>query len=638
MKKFYDQPIQRKLMILVLSAIVIAMLIVTVAVTATDQYFFRKTFVEELDVLAELTAQRSGAALLFNDEMTLRSNVDALFIRSSIEKVCVYNSESTLYLGLGRNGAGIKCEDKLEQMSGVEYSNDRLQMVKPVIVKQRLAGLLWIQVGLNELDERLWQFIFMLLIIGVLAAAMAWRLTLRLQRMLVSPIVELSLIANVVSRSSDYSTRVKSRGGDEVGRLVVSFNRLMDSVQEQDIELRERNDQIVNQVEIAKERNKVIREMFSGASHDLRQPLQAMLIFVSALREISTEKQIKLLSKLEVAIDNMSQLFSDLLDVSKLEVKLEKVSFSPVSLSPLLDRVFHEFDALAGDKNLSLRFHVGRYVVKSNPGMLERIVRNLLSNAIRYTEDGGVLLACRKRGNSVWIEVWDTGKGIADDQLDDIFKQFVQLDNTSKESKQGVGLGLSIVKRLSSLLGHKVSVYSRLGGGTLFRLEIPIFNESNELSSRKNHLFIDSDPEEFSGGLPLSLQKNSRLNIVLVDDDSEIRGGLERLLVSWGMDVLSFSSLMEIELFFTAESFKANNINVDLIVSDFQLDNEDTGFDAIELVRKFTLESVPAVIVTGTDDEALLDELQRSEFEVLRKPVKPAKLRALINYVVSEGG
>lgn len=623
-------------MILVLSAIVIAMLIVTVAVTATDQYFFRKTFVEELDVLAELTAKRSGAALLFNDEMTLRSNVDALFIRSSIEKVCVYNGESMLFLGLGRNDADIKCEDKLEQVSGVEYFNDRLQMVKPVIVKQRLVGLLWMQVGLDELDERLWQFIFMLLVIGVLAAAMAWRLTLRLQRMLVSPIVELSLIANVVSRSSDYSTRVKSRGGDEVGRLVVSFNRLMDSVQEQDIELRERNDHIVNQVEIAKERNKVIREMFSGASHDLRQPLQAMLIFVSALREISTEKQIKLLSKLEVAIDNMSQLFSDLLDVSKLEVKLEKVSFSPVSLSPLLDRVFHEFDALAGDKNLSLRFHVGRYVVKSNPGMLERIVRNLLSNAIRYTEDGGVLLACRKRGNSVWIEVWDTGKGIADDQLDDIFKQFVQLDNTSKESKQGVGLGLSIVKRLSSLLGHKVSVYSRLGGGTLFRLKIPIFNEINELSSRKNHLFIDS--KGFSGELPLSLQKNSRLNIVLVDDDGEIRGGLERLLVSWGMDVLSFSSLMEIDLFFTAESFNAKNINVDLIVSDFQLDNEDTGFDAIELVRKFTLESVPAVIVTGTDDEALLDELQRSEFEVLRKPVKPAKLRALINYVVSEGG
>lgn len=640
MINFDHQPIQRKLMILVLSAMMIAMLIVTVSVTLTDQYFFRKTFVEEIKVLAELTAKRSSAALLFNDRKALASNVDALFIRRSIEQACIYDSGGALILERSAQTLIAECEQELTQIPELHYVDDKLLLMRPISVKNRKAGVLQLQISLSELQQRLWEFICMLLLIGAVAVTVAWRLTLRLQKLLVSPIIELSLIANVVSRSSDYTMRVGNRGGDEIGRLVAAFNRLMDSVQNQEIELqklvvelKEKNSQIENQVEISEERNNVIREMFSAASHDLRQPLQAMLIFVGALKEISTDKQVQLLAKLEFAIDNMSQLFTDLLDVSKVEAKLEGVSLTPVSLTPLLDRVFHEFDALAKDKNLSLRFNVGSFVVESNPGMLERIVRNLLSNAIRYTNQGGVLLACRLRGNKVRVEVWDSGRGIDSDQLNTIFKQFVQLENVSEESRQGVGLGLSIVKRLSDLLEHQLSVRSRPGRGTVFRVEIPLYIDSK---------FHDTRPVSNFPELPtmpplepsLPLQHNKSINIMLVDDDDEIRVAIQGLLEIWEMKVTSLSSVADINSYFNFSGSKSNTTRFDVIVSDFQLQNNETGLEAIALIRHYTQEQTPALIVTGANDDKIFEQIKSSGFQCLKKPVKPAKLRALINHLV----
>lgn len=640
MLRFWRDSIHKRLVLVVLSAVSIAMFVVSVSVVGYDQYVSRKALFNEIEVIAELTAQRSSAAMAFNDERTLMSNLKVMFIRTGIEKACIFDLNNDLVVGHSASSAMERCYDNMLFTPKRKLVANNFSVFKPIVVKNRYLGQLQVQVNLKELDNRLLQYLLVLGAIACVAGFIAWVFTQRIQRSLTMPIIELSQNADELTLGGDFSRRFPEQGDDEIGRLVHAFNRLMGSTQQYKtemqqmvMELREKNTHIEQQVELSEGRNKAIREIFAGASHDLRQPLQAMLIFVGALKEISTEKQIQLLSKLEFAIDNMSQLFHDLLDVSKLEARLEQVKLSPVAIKPLLDRVFHEFDALANDKNLTLRFHVRDYVVESNAVMLERIVRNLLSNAIRYTNQGGLLLDCRLRKGKIFLEVWDTGRGIAKDQLKIIFKQFVQLDKDTIEARQGVGLGLSIVQRLCDLLQHQVEVDSRVGVGTRFRLSIPLYIHQNDVSSQRQLAVkkIDSRPELPS--LP-SLTIDRHISLMLIDDDNEIRESLKLLLESWGIYVAGFASVAEIKAC-DGTTVLAGGKPIEIIVSDFQLGAGTTGFDAIKVARQVLKADVPALIVTGTTDESIIASIRASDFQLLRKPVKPAKLRALINHLAT---
>lgn len=214
---------------------------------------------------------------------------------------------------------------------------------------------------------------------------------------------------------------------------------------------------------------------FAAASHDLRQPLQALRLYIEVLVTGSADTRLEGAAHgASQSLDNAEQLVHALLDVARIEAGMVELTCGPVPINRLLEPLSCEFQPVAAAKGLKLVMRPTSLVVRSDPQALERILRNLLANAIRYTSRGGVLVGCRRRGDDAVIEVWDTGEGIAADQLDHIWEEFFQIGNSARDRREGLGLGLSIVQKLATALGHRVSVASRPGGGTVFRVAVPL--------------------------------------------------------------------------------------------------------------------------------------------------------------------
>lgn len=434
------------------------------------------------------------------------------------------------------------------------------------------------------------------------------------------------LCRNIVYEK-DYKQRAGNTPPRQLKTIVAALNTMLDDLQnneihlqENAIQIQEKTDQLESQRKLHLDRNQNLQKMFAGASHDLRQPLQAMTIFISAIKETATTQQEPMINKLEQVLDNLNHLFTDLLDISKIESRMQRIPKRNIEIRPLLAKIFDEFEALANEKQIEFRLFQRDLIVYSNPNMLERIIRNMISNAIRYTRTGGVLIGSRKRRNAVWIEVWDTGRGIPKNKMSEIFNEFVQIKDKDSEPNKGVGLGLFIVKRLAQLLDHSIMVTSKLRRGTMFRVVVP----GHDLYLiQPNHTLITNDKQ------PVQLPyKTTALKIAFVDDDDVIRENICGLFRSWQYEVVEFRSIEDIE-----QSTELQSGNFDLILSDFQLSPNTTGLNAIESLRHRLGRMVPAIIISGTQDPIHLQTINDSGIPWLRKPVKPAKLRALINIV-----
>ena len=644
MNAFRNRPIRLKLLIIVLATLVVSLLMSTAAIAFLNHRVATNEFLDQLQVLGDITSKRSQAALAFKDQRTVANNLETLSRLESIEKACVFDREGLLFASYLRKGYAFDCPvDRQFALSHLDHDNDvRIQTV--IELNKRPIGELFIFATTEGLENRLWLFIHYSSGVMLLSIIVASLLSARLQRALTLPIIKLSQLSELISKTHDFSLRARVYNHDETGSLAESFNGLINNIQDSQLqmqelvlELQEKTQQLESHTELVEDRNKVIRNMFAGAAHDLKQPLQAMSLFINALRgEARGSAQLELVQKLELSTQNMRSLFDDLLDVSKLESRLEQVEHGPVELKPLLDNVFQEFDALALDKNLRLRFHARDFVVDSNARMLERIIRNLLSNAIRYTQQGGVLLACRKRGDGVSIEIWDSGLGIPEDSKDKIFKRFYQVEGHTKESTQGYGLGLSIVKRLSELLHHPIEIFSRYGQGTMFRIRVPLYHDEAMKPARANTphdaaLAPEAPQPALANAAPLNVLPGEDIRVLLIDDDDLVRDGLSTLMTSWRMQVESYASIASMAARLESE----DGADFTIIVSDFQLSDTETGFDAIQRARELLGNDVPALIVTGTTDPELLQAIKESGIRMLKKPVKAAKLRALINHLIN---
>lgn len=472
-----------------------------------------------------------------------------------------------------------------------------------------------------------------LFLVFVLAgAALLSRQYLRRQQefLQAQPLRELKDLCQTLYQTQNYRLRAKDYRGTPYKMISRMLNQMLEELQtnenelqEYAVQIQEKNDQLAAQKRLHQDLNQNLQKMFAGASHDLRQPIQAMIIFIGAIKEHATAKQEPLIQKLEQVVDNLNHLFTDLLDISKLESRMTRVPKENLSLQPLLAKIYDEFEALANEKRIELRLYNRDLTVYSNANMLERIIRNMLSNAIRYTRTGGVLIGCRKRENAVWIEVWDTGRGIPQEKMGEIFNEFVQIKEESSEPSKGVGLGLFIVKRLAQLLDHSIIVTSKLRRGTLFRVVAP---SQAQLSIAAPPPIVApvSAPPATAVLAPVMAQ-----NILLLDDDDEVRHAMEKLLESWQCQVSAWARLDDMQ------AGIGPAIAADLMISDFQLDEQTDGIQAIEAVRQQLGREIPALLITGTQDPALLGRIEASGIPFLRKPVRPAKLRALLQALVS---
>ena len=367
--------------------------------------------------------------------------------------------------------------------------------------------------------------------------------------------------------------------------------------------------------------NRAKTQFFTAASHDLRQPLHAMGLFAEALRQKNHDVEVAhLVNSINESVDALEGLFSELLDITRIDSGGIEVHPQHFPLADLYRKLRLHFEPAAFEKGLGLRFRGARHAVHADPLLVERILRNLVSNAIRYTSDGTVLVGCRRRGDRLLLQVWDTGPGIADDQQSRVFEEFYQVPQgprTEAHQRKGLGLGLAIVKRLADLMGASVGLRSQVGRGTVFSLELPV----GKWAPRAQPIL--------SGTGLLSLTLEGR-TIVVVEDEPAVLSGLEALLHGWGASILAFESVAACKVW--AQSAAGSMPRPDLLIVDYRLENGMTGADALALLRDRFGEDLPAIVITGSTMSSLDLEAQQKNFHLLIKPVVPNKLRAMIAF------
>ena len=351
---------------------------------------------------------------------------------------------------------------------------------------------------------------------------------------------------------------------------------------------------------------------FAAASHDLRQPLHSLGFFAAALNQHATSHEARdLVARIGDSIVALESLFNELLDLSKLDAGAISVQRRNVSLQVLFDRLSGEFHAQAVEQELRMRFVPTKLLAYTDPILLERILLNLVSNALRYTARGGVAIGARRRGDQVCVEVWDTGIGIPADRHSQIFDEFYQVGNPGRDRRRGLGLGLAIVRRLTALLGHQLTLISAPGQGTRFGLWLPraVGAAESVRSAAELHL-----PDTFAGK-----------RVLLVDDDADIRIATATLLGQWGLAVRTAGSIPEVDAVLAA------GFVPELAIVDLRLEALDDGLDLIELLRRRLRATLPAFLLSGDTGAAEIARVRASGVSLLTKPVSPARLRSVLH-------
>ncbi|WP_420998046.1 ATP-binding response regulator [Cupriavidus sp. 30B13] len=372
----------------------------------------------------------------------------------------------------------------------------------------------------------------------------------------------------------------------------------------------------------AEEANRAKSVFLASASHDLRQPLHALGLFVVTLgRSELNDKQRQLLAHIEAASGAAREMLNTLLDFSKVDAGVITPRPRVFRLQPMLYKLENEFAPQADARGLFYRTRDTTVSVFADPNLVELILRNLIANAIRYTSQGGVLVACRLRRGTAVLEVWDTGVGIPLGQRRAIFREFHQLGNPERDQRKGLGLGLAIVEGLARTISTRVLLNSRPGRGSVFRFALPLTGQAAPYA-------------EMAGDAPGEPQPRPALNglrVLVLDDDPDIRTAMRELLQSWRATCLAVES--EDEALDALEDFKP-----DLLLADYRLRGERTGSQAMEAIRARLGRPVPTVIITGDTAPERLRSVHADSAALLHKPVVAQHLHTAMTALLSEAG
>ncbi|MFK3642723.1 MULTISPECIES: PAS domain-containing hybrid sensor histidine kinase/response regulator [Pseudomonas] len=401
-------------------------------------------------------------------------------------------------------------------------------------------------------------------------------------------------------------------------RVAARTDELLDANRnlQQQIARRERIERDLREARDAAEAaNRSKDKYLAAASHDLLQPLNAARLLISTLRERSLPAPEQLLvERTHQALEGAEDLLTDLLDISRLDQAAVKPDLATYRLDEMLAPLVSEFQSVAEAAGLGLRVRFGDFALFTDLRLMTRILRNFLSNACRYTERGSILLAARRRGDQLRLEVWDTGRGIAADRLESIFLEFNQLDVGRAADRKGVGLGLAIVERIAKILGYRVQVASRPGHGSRFSIEVP-------LAARVPLPLSQQAPQPGTGN-PLPGRR-----LLVLDNELSILESMAALLGQWGCEVLTATDQ-------AAALEVLQGRAPELILADFHLDHGVTGCQVVRRLREHFQQPLPAVIITADRSDQCRRALQQLGAPLLNKPVKPGKLRAVLSQLL----
>jgi signal transduction histidine kinase/CheY-like chemotaxis protein len=405
---------------------------------------------------------------------------------------------------------------------------------------------------------------------------------------------------------------------------ITDYKRVQSALQESNISLESRVRERTLELERLNEDLHVARadadkanlsktRFLAAASHDLMQPLNAARLFASAAgqAEITSEKLRSMLSNVELSMDSMEELLDSLLDISKLDAGVLPVKIDDVALGPLFDSLLREFSILAERRGLKFSVQPTTAWARTDPALFKRILQNFIANALKYTGSGRVLLGVRRLKGELRIEVLDTGPGIDVADLESIFEEFHRLDVRRAGVERGVGLGLSICKRVAELLEHNLEVRSIVGQGSAFCVTVPVGVKRAAKVERKD------EP-------PARADRLKGVKILCVDNDPDVLGGMAALLESWGCQTVTAID----------ESDALERLKEDMpemVVADFHLDNNRTGVQLLAALNAVVGRKLPGIIVTADHTDEASSQAADAGYRVLRKPIRPAAFRAILS-------
>jgi signal transduction histidine kinase/CheY-like chemotaxis protein len=481
-----------------------------------------------------------------------------------------------------------------------------------------IAPLGWLVFVELPIDEAYAPLLSSLSLRGVLllgGLGLAVLLSLVLARKMVLPIRTLQTgAARIGAGTLDH--RIHIATGDELEALGDQFNGMAARLQDSYATLEGKVVERTRQLELA---NLAKTRFLAAASHDLRQPLHALGLLVAQLNaDTNRAERRRIVARIGAAVSVMNDLFNALLDISKLDAGAVEPNIAAFPIDPLLRKIDNMFAADARAKSLRLRVPPSGAWVRSDRVLLERILLNLVSNAVRYTERGGIIVGCRRRGETVRIEIRDSGIGIPQDQQQNIFREFYQVSGAGAAA--GLGLGLAIVDRLSRLLGHRLELASKQGKGSRFSVTAP--QASPQL-----------EPVELARPLQAMIAPFAGKFVVVIDDDRLVLEGMCGLLRGWGCHVSASASSGDA----LARLFELHQ-RPDLIISDHHFTHGENGIAVIERLRHTFNVPIPALLVTGDISVERKQEAAAGGYELLQKPVPPMILRATMSGILKQQG
>lgn len=406
-----------------------------------------------------------------------------------------------------------------------------------------------------------------------------------------------------------------------------AYQHLEQRVAQRTSELTALNDQLLKEIDERRRMETRLREakleaeqanlsktkFLAAVSHDLLQPLNAARLFTSALLERPSETLVRNVSN---SLEDVENLLGTLVDISKLDAGVIKADIAPFALSELLDNLAAEYTQLAGSEGLQLHFIGCSALVRSDTQLLARILRNLLSNAIRYTYRGRIVLGCRRQHQRLSIQVWDSGMGIAEERLEEIFQEFKRGDVQRPDQDRGLGLGLAIVEKIAGILGHRITVKSWPGKGSMFAVEVPL----SATAPKSLPMPTMSEP---------MLERLQGARIWVLDNDAAICAGMRTLLEGWGCRVIT--ALSEQDLARQVDNYHAE---ADLLIADYHLDDDQNGVDAVARINGRRGRAIPALMITANYSNELKQQIRELGHTLMHKPVRPMKLKTAMSHLL----
>jgi len=610
-------------------------------------------------LIARQLASSSEYGVFSNNHVFLKNIANGVLQQADVRGLVILNAASeTLIEGKSPLNTNSSNTNPSVQLSPINGINDEVNLLTPI---RNSKDSLWIyqpivpaQVALDEFDVKpvihqigavivemskantesiKSQLLWFSVIATALFLAFSILLVYLASRSITYPILALNdAVLKIGKGNLDTRVSFSTRIG-ELSSLAQGINGMTGQLQQERAILQQRIDDATRALrekqEAAEHSSQDKSRFLAVASHDLRQPMHALGLYIAELRcKVFSKEQQYLVGQVERSAEALSSLMNALLDISKLDAGAVVPQMQPCDISALLKEVSSSHQMLAGLKNVRLEVRAYSGYVNSDPVLLQRILMNLVSNAVRYTPANGcVMIACRRRGMELLIEVRDNGIGISKADQANIYREFYQLAQPKLDTTKGLGLGLSIVDRLVKLLGYPLELRSAPDKGTVFSLRVPFAPDTEgRLLKAGSKPSIVTEFEHRGENSQLSGKK-----ILVVDDDALILESTAAILASWGCSVTSAASLADVQELLNEDG------EWELVISDYQLGIDNTGIDVIEMVCKASGSMTPCILISGNTSPALIKLASVAGHHLLHKPVKPAKLRSLVLHLINEG-